>query len=205
MGLVGLGAGRLADLFEPRLPIFLGLVLETLAMYALGYTTVAHGVGWLTLLVIAYRASFGFVYTPLTSIILKTLPPERLSMGSGLDGIHRGFGSAFGIALGSMLVERRTAAHLLALGEQHELQSLSVQDATSAVREVLTAAGMGPGHTEALAVLAEHLHEEARMAAYQDTFLLLGMLTLLALPPALLVRRRRRAAGGGNEDASPHR
>lgn len=32
MGLVGLGAGRLADLFEPRLPIFLGLVLETLAM-----------------------------------------------------------------------------------------------------------------------------------------------------------------------------
>jgi DHA2 family multidrug resistance protein len=165
---------------------------------------VAHGVGWLTLLVIAYRASFGFVYTPLTSIILKTLPPERLSMGSGLDGIHRGFGSAFGIALGSMLVERRTAAHLLALGEQHELQSLSVQDATSAVGEVLTAAGMGPGHTEALAVLGEHLHEEARMAAYQDAFLLLGMLTLLALPPALLVRRRRRVAEGDSEDTAPH-
>jgi MFS family permease len=204
MGLVGLGAGRLADLFEPRLPIFLGLVLETMAMYALGYTTVDHSVGWLTLLVIAYRASFGFVYTPLTSIILKTLPPERLSMGSGLDGIHRGFGSAFGIALGSMLVERRTAAHLLALGEQHELQSLSVQDATSTVGEILTAAGMGPGHTEALAVLGEHLHEEARMAAYQDTFLLLGMLTLLALPPALLVRHRRRVAEGGNADASSH-
>ena len=204
MGLIGLGAGRLADLFEPRLPIFLGLVLETLAMYALGYTTVDHGVGWLSLLVIAYRASFGFVYTPLTSIILKTLPPERLSMGSGLDGIHRGFGSAFGIALGSMLVERRTAAHLLALGEQHELQSLSVQDATSAVGEVLNAAGMGPGHTEALAVLGEHLHEEARMAAYQDAFLLLGMLTLLALPPALLVRRRRRVAEGDSEDTAPH-
>jgi hypothetical protein len=63
---------------------------------------------------------------------------------------------------------------------------------------------MGPGHTEALAVLGEHLHEEARMAAYQDTFLLLGMLTLLALPPALLVRHRRRVAEGGNADASSH-
>jgi EmrB/QacA subfamily drug resistance transporter len=198
MGLVGLGAGRLADLFEPRLPIFLGLMLATMAMYAFGSTTVAHGVGWLTLLVIVYRASFGFVYTPLTSVILTTLPPERLSMGSGLDGIHRGFGSAFGIALGSLLVERRTAAHLLALGEQHEWHSLSVQEATMAVQEVLTAAGMGPGTTAALAVLEEHLREEAQIAAYQDTFLLLGMLTLLALPPALLVRHRRRAAGGGN-------
>ena len=198
MGLVGLGAGRLADLFEPRLPIFLGLMLATMAMYAFGSTTVAHGVGWLTLLVIVYRASFGFVYTPLTSVILTTLPPDRLSMGSGLDGIHRGFGSAFGIALGSLLVERRTAAHLLALGEQHEWHSLSVQEATMAVQEVLTAAGMGPGTTAALAVLEAHLREEAQIAAYQDTFLLLGMLTLLALPPALLVRHRRRAAGGGN-------
>jgi hypothetical protein len=63
---------------------------------------------------------------------------------------------------------------------------------------------MGPGHTEALAVLGEHLHEEARMAAYQDAFLLLGMLTLLALPPALLVRRRRRVAEGDSEDTAPH-
>jgi MFS transporter, DHA2 family, multidrug resistance protein len=173
-------------------------MLATMAMYAFGSTTVAHGVGWLTLLVIVYRASFGFVYTPLTSVILTTLPPDRLSMGSGLDGIHRGFGSAFGIALGSLLVERRTAAHLIALGEQHEWHNLSVQEATMAVQEVLTAAGMGPGTTAALAVLEEHLHEEAQIAAYQDTFLLLGMLTLLALPPALLVRHRRRAAGGGN-------
>lgn len=205
MGLVGLGAGRLADVVEPRLPIFLGLCLQAVAMYALGYTTVAHGVGWLTLLVIAYRASFGFVYTPLTSVLLKTLPPDRLSMGSGLDGIHRGFGSAFGIAMGSMLVERRTAAHLIALGEQHEPQSLGIQEATSMVSDVLADAGMGRGRAEALAVLGEQLREEARITAYQDTFVMLGMLTLLALPPALLVRYRRRTVHGDAEERAPNR
>ena len=200
MGVVGLGAGRLADLFEPRLPIFLGLFLHATAMYALGYTTVEHGASWLTLLVIAYRASFGFVYTPLTSVILKTLPSDRLSMGSGLDGIHRGFGSAFGIAMGSMLVERRTAAHLIALSEQHELQSLAVQAATNAVSVVLAEAGMERERAETLAVLGDQLHEEARLVAYQDTFVMLGMLTLLALPPVLLVRYRR--SPGGTEDSS---
>jgi EmrB/QacA subfamily drug resistance transporter len=195
MGIVGLGAGRLADRFEPRLPIFLGLFLQATAMYALGYTTVEHGVGWLTLLVIAYRASFGFVYTPLTSVILKTLPSDCLSMGSGLDGIHRGFGSAFGIAMGSMLVERRSAAHMIALGEQHEVQSLAVQDATDAVSVALAEAGMERGRVESLAVLEDKLREDARIAAYQDTFIMLGMLTLLALPAALLVRYRRSTGG----------
>jgi predicted MFS family arabinose efflux permease len=99
MGLVGVGAGRLADRLEPRVPICLGLAFQAFAMYALAYTTVEHGVGWLTWLVILYRTSFGCVYTPLTMVILKTLPPDRLQMGSGLDGIHRGIGSAFGIAL----------------------------------------------------------------------------------------------------------
>jgi len=192
MGLVGVMAGRLADRLEPRVPIFLGLFLQALAMYALGYTTVEHGTGWLTLLVIAYRTSFGCVYTPLTSIILKTLPPERLSMGSGLDGIHRGIGSAFGIAVGSMIVERHTATHLIALGEQHELQSLSVQEVTNAVAEVLAESGMAHGRAEALAVLGEHLHQTAQSMAYQDTFLVLCSLTLLALLPACLARIRKR-------------
>jgi hypothetical protein len=150
--------------------------------------------------VIAYRASFGFVYTPLTSVILKTLPSDRLSMGSGLDGIHRGFGSAFGIAMGSMLVERRTAAHMMAFGEQHELQSLVVQDTTNTISAALTEAGMEHGATAALAVVEVQLREVARIAAYQDTFVMLGMLTLLALPPVLLVRYRR--STGGTEESS---
>jgi hypothetical protein len=33
MGLVGVGAGRLADLFDPRLPIVLGLLLQASALY----------------------------------------------------------------------------------------------------------------------------------------------------------------------------
>jgi len=59
---------------------------------------------------------------------------------------------------------------------------------------------MEHGRAEALAVLGDQLREEARIAAYQDTFVMLGMLTLLALPPVLLVRYRRSI--GGTEEAS---
>jgi predicted MFS family arabinose efflux permease len=99
MGLIGVGAGRLADLTDPRWPIFLGFLLQAVAMYYLGLTSLETSAVWLTIVVVLYRLSFGCVHSPLTSVVLKALPPDRLSMGSGLDGIHRGFASAFGIAL----------------------------------------------------------------------------------------------------------
>jgi hypothetical protein len=191
MGLVGVGAGRLADISDPLWPILLGLFLQAVAMYALGQTTLFTGTVWLTFLVIVYRMSFGCLHSPLTKIVLSTLPADRLSMGSGLDGIHRGFASAFGIALGSMVLERRTAAHLIRLGEEHERFTISVQEAAQTATEVLTQAGMhtaGPD-TSTMAVLWDQLRQQAQITAYQETFLVLCGVTLLALVPAVLARR----------------
>jgi EmrB/QacA subfamily drug resistance transporter len=190
MGVIGVGAGRLADLFDPRGSIFLGLLLHAAAMYALGCTSLDTTVAWLTVLVIVYRMSFGCVHSPLTNTLLKTLPPERLSMGSGLDGIHRGFASAFGIALGSTMLERRLAAHEVGLAEQHEALSQQVQDATSAVADTLRRHGVTGGEADgqAVAVVHEHLQAQAHMAAYQDAFLILCGVTVFAMAPAMLAR-----------------
>jgi EmrB/QacA subfamily drug resistance transporter len=193
MGLAGVGAGRLADVIDPRGPILLGLLLQTMAMYSFGLTSLEVSTLWLTFLVILYRMSFGCVHTPLTSIVLNAVPKDRLSMGSGLDGIHRGFASAFGIALGSTVLEHRTLMHLTVLGQGHEASALSVQEATREVAPLLTEAGElgGAVTVKTLAVLREHLFQQAAMTAYQDTFLLLCVVTLLALLPAMLSRERR--------------
>ncbi|MDH3605281.1 MAG: hypothetical protein OEU26_37285, partial [Candidatus Tectomicrobia bacterium] len=136
--------------------------------------------------------SFGCVHSPLTNVILRSLPPDRLNMGSGLDGIHRGFASAFGIALGSTILERSLSVHQIHLGQQHDLSTLSVQDATGAVTDVLIGAGVTEieASERALTVLLGHLREQAQIAAYQDTFLVLFGVTLLAVIPALLSRLR---------------
>jgi hypothetical protein len=147
--------------------------------------------------VILYRLSFGCVHTPLTGIVLNTVPKDRLSMGSGLDGIHRGFASALGIALGSSILEHRTLVPLIGLGEGHEVSALSVQQATREVTPLLAEAGnLGAAATvKTLAVLRERLLQQAAMAAYQDTFLLLYVITLLALLPAMLSRETRQVFG----------
>lgn len=197
MGLVGVVAGRLADLRDPLCSILLGLLLQAIAMYALGHTSLVSTTGWLTFLIMVYRLSFGCVHSPLTKTVLQTLPPERLSMGSGLDGIHRGFASAFGIAIGSMLLERRMVAHLIGLGETHDTLTPVVRETTAALSDALVHTGAWPVNTDgqALAALWDHLRQQAQMVAYQDTFLMLCGMTLLAVVPALMVRDHRSRHG----------
>ena len=66
-----------------------------------------------------------------------------------------------------------------------------MQEATNAVTEMFAQDGIGYGRGEAFAVLGDQLRQEAQVAAYQDTFLALCGLTLLALLPALLARSKR--------------
>lgn len=190
MGLSGVGAGRLADVTDPRWTIIFGLLLQAAAMYALASTSLETSAWALLGFVMAYRMSFGCVHSPLTSIIFKSLPADRLNMGSGLDGIHRGFASAFGIAFGSLILERSLSFHQVNLGQQHDASAQPVRDATGAVTDILVRSGVADvearGH--ALGVLWGHLRELAQVAAYRDTFLVLCGVTLLALIPALLSR-----------------
>jgi MFS transporter, DHA2 family, multidrug resistance protein len=186
----------LADVIDPRGPIFLGLLLHAVAMYYLGLISPEATTVWLTLLVVLYRMSFGCVYTPVTSIVLKALPNDRLSMGSGLDGVHRGLASAFGIALGSTILEYRTMIHLVGLGEGQEVSTLAVRETAATIAQFLGHAGELGGTTggETLAILRQQLFQQAQMAAYQDTFLLLSVVTLLALVPAMLSQVARKSS-----------
>jgi predicted MFS family arabinose efflux permease len=163
MGLAGVGAGRLADVLDPRGPIFLGLLLHAAAMHYFGMTSLEVSTLWLTFLVVLYRLSFGCVHTPLTTIVLKTLPNDRLSMGSGLDGVHRRLASAFGVALGSTILEYRTLVHLIGLGERHEVSTLSVRETAADVAQLLMRTGELGGAVggKTLAILRDHLLQRA--------------------------------------------
>jgi hypothetical protein len=78
---------------------------------------------------------------------MRTLPAADRSMGTGLHNMHRGIAMAFGVALCSVLLEKRLAFYHL-------------------------------------------LSEGARLVAYQDCLLVIGVGFLVALGPAWWSRTR---------------
>lgn len=192
MGWIGLFAGRLSDRLDPRIPVLIGLACFALDMYFFSSLTLLSGVGLVTLLVITQRGAFGLIQSPLNNALMRTLPPEDRNMGSGLHGVHRGVAAAFGVALCSLLLEKRSAVHGVLLGQYHDRFDLPVQQSLDAFGHFLVQAGEAPQQvaTQSMAALAQVYADHIRMAAYADCFLLLAIAFILALFPAYLTRDR---------------
>jgi len=80
----------------------------------------------MTFLVMLQRGAFGMIYAASDTAIMRTLPAADRSMGAGLHNMHRGIAMAFGVALCSVVLEKR-----LALGipvERDKLPSIAYSE-----------------------------------------------------------------------------
>jgi len=113
--IVSLTAGRLVGLVGSRRLILLGLALLIIGFAVLigglHASTVFVGVGLLFV-----GVGVGLCLTPITSLAMTTVPPERAGMASGIMSAQRALGSTVGFAvLGSVLAATLTmtlSAHL---------------------------------------------------------------------------------------------
>jgi hypothetical protein len=140
----------------------------------------------MTWLVILQRGAFGMIFSASHTAIMRTLPASDRNVEAGLHNMHRGIAMAFGLALCSVLLEKRFTLHQLLYANAHDGFALPVQETFTALQELLLQAGAA-WHctpTQALAALASLLTAHARLAAYQDCFLLIGISFLVALWPA---------------------
>jgi DHA2 family multidrug resistance protein len=124
--------------------------------------------------------------------IMRTLPAADRSMGSGLHNMHRGVAMAFGVALCSVFLEQRLMLHQMLYAHAHDRFDLPVEQTLEAFQGLLLQAGETQATTplQTLAALANLLTEHARLAAYQDCFLIIGLGFLISLVPAWLARTR---------------
>ena len=197
-GLGSLGAGRLSDWTDPRLPLVVGLALFSLVYYWLGsITAVATSLALMSMLCLR-SFSFSCVNAPNMLLSLRTIPEAQLGMATGLFAVARGVAGTLGVALSASVVEYRRAVHAVWLADEQGLRDLPTQWVTTELQQFFVAEGdtrslaevRGAAHLHAL------LHEEASIAAYQDVFLYSALLSLAAILPALLRTAARRAPAG---------
>jgi DHA2 family multidrug resistance protein len=185
-------AGRLADRVDRRGMLLAALSVLTVASYLFTFLHLDWPLSWMVWLVVLRFGSGSFVYTPLLAMALSHLPPEKVRMGSGLLNLmQNGLGNTLGLALVTTVLARRLTYHHSILDQHQAFSSLSWGEVLAPVHLLVQQAGT-PGQPEDLQVLAlvsRHLDQQATVAAYQDGFLLVTLLSLLSLPLVLLMRR----------------
>lgn len=186
-------SGKLSDRFGPRLPIIIGTVLFIWTFFH--YADLNRwSTTFVILQVMALRPfAYGWTNSPTNFAALRTLPEADVRMGSGLFSLVRGVASSFGVAIGATLLERRTQVHTLQFSTDAGYALDTLNDTLGGLQRHLAPLGESqPNSLLPLAMLGQYIREEGVFAAYQDLFILGGIVSVVTFLPVFLLPGRRR-------------
>ncbi|WP_321966095.1 DHA2 family efflux MFS transporter permease subunit [Burkholderia cepacia] len=132
-----------------------------------------------------------FFMTPLTSIILSGLPPERIPAAAGLSNFARVFMGAVGTSLASTAWNDRTILHHAQLAEQGSVNNPIFASAVAGVQSALDA-----GAPKALTFLETTLNAQATMLGLNDVFWLSSVIFVLIIPLVWVTKPGKGVAAG---------
>jgi DHA2 family multidrug resistance protein len=180
--------GRLTGRLDTRVLLGAGLGLTAWAFYAATGWTPDISQTEIVIVGLVQGVGLGFLFVPLTTVALATLPPEQRTEGSGLFNLSRNVGSSVGISVVNALLTRNTqinhaeiAVHLSAVNRAFE------QPTIAQFLDPVTAAGR--------AALDALVTRQAQIIAYIDDYKLL-MIATLAVVPLLIVFKKSIDRGG---------
>ncbi|HEX3449515.1 MAG TPA: MFS transporter, partial [Isosphaeraceae bacterium] len=182
--------GRLVGRVDTRFLLAVGLGLTAWSFYQMtGWTP---DVSQTTIIVngVVQGAGLGFLFVPLSTVTLGTLPPEQRTEGAGLYNLSRNIGSSVGISLVTSLLTQNTQAN--------HADIVAHVTAVNRMFESPTIAQFWNPFTDAgRAALDAMITRQAQIIAYIDDFKLLMIATLIVIPLLIVFKK---ASDGVGED-----
>ncbi len=112
---------------------------------------------------------------PVSILALGTLPPNRIKNASGLFNLMRNLGGAFGLAIITTILNKRTDLHLERLRETMTWSRQAVVEQLSNFTAGFNTTLGLDGSQAALTTLSNLVRQQALVMAFSDVFLLLAI------------------------------
>ncbi len=197
-------AGRLAGRIGPRLPIVLGALLESGALFLLMRLEPASSYASIWWILGMMGIGFGLMLSPLTAAVLSATPPTRAGLGSSMFNTSNRIGNTLGIAvLGAFVVQQFSGNITSQLTQRGVPASIS-----ATIANKIAAAGAQASQAPLsgrLPLPPAALHQAINQAfvdALHGSFLIAGIVLLAAaVLVAFLLQQKRPATRTGVEAA----
>ena len=181
---------------DPRLLVALGVSLQIIAMWFLGHLSPVSGQPDTFWPLLIRGAAIGFMMIPVNSLALSTLTPSDVNQGAALLGLARQLGGSFGIALLATYLESHQHIDRANLIANITPTNPAYTQMSAQIAGGLTASGLSApdAHQTALGMIDQFLTTQVAVKSYDDTFLLLMLISLATLPAILLLRKPKPGA-----------
>lgn len=173
--------GRLADRFDPRHTIALGLSLTVYSLWEMTRFTTDIQAADIVRTGIIQGVGLGFIFVPLSAVTFATLAPIYRNEGTALFSLVRNIGSSIGISLVVTYLAHRTQTNHAVFADYLTPFSLPLQIAQDS-------GALDTTTTRGLAELNALVNHQAAQLAYLQDFYLMMWITLAAFPLLLLMQ-----------------
>jgi MFS transporter, DHA2 family, multidrug resistance protein len=180
-------AGRLVARMDQRWLLTLGLVLNGTALYWMSNLTL--GVDYWSLVWPRFVQGFGmgFIFLPLTTLSISTIPKARLPNATAAFNLIRNMGGSIGVALTTTLLVRRSQYHQATLVSHVDAwdPETSAKLARWTEHFLTQGADVFTAKSRATAMMYRETVAQAQVLAYVDEFRMLSLIffAMLALIP----------------------
>jgi DHA2 family multidrug resistance protein len=184
--------GQAMKFFQARTLVGAGLVLSASTLYVMVGFTDQTSAWTIVTTGIIQGSGIGLVFVPLSTVAFATLPSHLRTSGTSILTLVRNLGSSVGISMvianltsTTTLMHARLAEHITPFNDPLQMAGAMLSTATDQGR----------------ALLDLMLTQQATIIAYDNTFKLLMILTLVALPLVLAIgsSRAKTASSGPSE------
>ena len=190
-------AGRITDSVSAHVPIAGGLLIFAIGFLLISVIDVNTGFWALVGYTAINRIGLSLAIPSLSAGALKAVPPEKLARGASSATFFRNLGGGFGITLLTAFLEHRTQFHGQALTATQTSANQTTFEMLDSVRKLLGEFGMSDTvqSSGALDFLSRVIQAQASTLGFQDTFLVIAVVSLIAVGPAWMIggagRRKR--------------
>ncbi len=187
-------SGRISDKLNPKLPLFIGVVLFAFSFWLnskLSWLTELH---FIMLSLYLRGVAMGLMFTALTTVSLSEIPREKMAQASAITNSIRQLGGSLGVALLATLLTTRVNFHAQVFGGAVKPGSEIYKQTTAKIKYYLQdEAGSSPAIStmQSQALLLSNLSKQAYIQGIDDDFLLAGIITLIGGIPIIFLHTKK--------------
>ncbi len=188
--------GRLTQVLDNRILIFVGLVINAVAVYLMSLynTQIDYATAWWPRFIQGF--GLGTTFVSLTTLTMSRISQEKMGNATGIFNLMRNLGGSFGIATATTLLSRRSQFHQSRLVEHLTPLSLPFTDWQQRVWQLMPDLGHNWRWWEApqaLGALYQEVQRQAQMLAFCDDYWFFTLVFLCLLPLVFLMRQLPKA------------
>ena len=181
---------------DARLLTFVGIVLSVIGMWGLAHLNSQSGGPDTFWPLIIRGASIGFLFIPVNSLAVGSLAPAEVNQGVGLLGLARQLGGSVGIAILATTLENNQHINRANLVGYLIPTNPAYNERVAGLTGTLLAHGYGQAQAQAgaLGLIDGTLTRQVFAMSFNDTFLVLMLISVAMVPTLLLLKKPKPGA-----------